>query len=75
MRLDAKKVEEIVASFVKEKIPDVASISFEKIEFKDRFYEYWVNLFARKTDGITLCIFCRVEAGTGRIINYTCSVY
>ncbi|MBS7641456.1 MAG: hypothetical protein QXJ19_07695 [Candidatus Bathyarchaeia archaeon] len=75
MRLDTKKVEEIVASFVKEKIPDVASISFEKIEFKDRFYEYWVNLFARKTDGITLCIFCRVEAGTGRIINYTCSVY
>jgi len=75
MTLDAKKVEEIVTNFVKEKFPDVVGISFEKIEFKNRFYEYWANLFARKSDAVTLCIFCRVDAGTGRIVNYTCSIY
>lgn len=75
MKMDTEKIEEIVVNFVKEKFPGVESVSFEKIEFKDRFYEYWVSLFAKKTDGVTLCIFCRVEAGTGRVVNCTHSIY
>ncbi|MEM2104800.1 MAG: hypothetical protein QW717_07950 [Candidatus Bathyarchaeia archaeon] len=68
--MSEQQVREIVENFIKQKYPSAHHISFTTLEYKARFYEYWV------TASFTPCnsenakqLFFRIDAGSGNLTH------
>jgi len=66
-RLTEEQVKEVVIGFIKQKYPNAHHISFTNMEFKERFFEYWVTTTFKINDVQDKQFFFRIDAGAGRI--------